>query len=102
MDIILNSVMYTMFISFVVLMYVRFAKWIINELKYITHGIRKQYYKTGELMLIGQWHNKKRHGMFKYYYKNGKLKHETPYLYGEKVSKEEYREHELIEMLSGI
>jgi len=66
------------------------------------HGVVKAYDLNGKLRGEMSYQNDKIHGVEKHYSQNGKLHQEIPYLYGERVTKEEYREHELIKRLAKI
>ena len=68
------------------------------------HGICKAWWENGQLRYEYPYQNGKAHGIRKIWYKNGKLgyKYKYYYLYGEEVSPEEYRKHELITQLSGL
>ena len=66
------------------------------------HGIVKDHCRTGEIYSESPYINGERHGTSKIYYKSGEVKFETQHLYGRKVTKEEYREHELIEELAKL
>jgi len=67
------------------------------------HGIERGYYQTGELNWETPYLNGKRHGVAKIWFNNGQLDYWKRYhLYGQIVSEEEYREHELIEELAKL
>jgi len=68
----------------------------------MTIEVKKSYYKTGELWYEAAYLNGEMHGALRGYRKTGEQRWECYYLYGSEVTKEEYREHELIEELSRI
>ena len=66
------------------------------------HGICKGWYKNGQPYYEYLYQDGKVHGVRKIWYKSGELECKYYYLYGEEVSPEEYRKHELITQLSGL
>lgn len=60
------------------------------------------HYNNGNLRWEESYHEGQRHGIFKHWHRNEEFCCEDYYLYGNKVTKEEYRKHELIEKLSGL
>ena len=46
------------------------------------HGLREEYFKTGEISGRGHYKNGKRHGLQEQYFKNGQLFVEKPYEFG--------------------
>lgn len=68
----------------------------------MTTEIEKHYYQTGELYYEIPYENGERHGIQKGYYKTGEVNYIWYYLYGNEVTEEEYRKHQLTEQLAGI
>ena len=66
------------------------------------HGIWKGYYITGELSYESPYENGELHGVERVHYETGEVKYTNYYLYGNKVTEEEYRKHELTEQLANI
>ena len=64
--------------------------------------IEKVYYSNGQLHSEIPYHKGQRHGIIKWWRKNGQFKRQEYHLYGEQVTKEEYRKHELIENLASV
>lgn len=66
------------------------------------HGIQRGWYKNGQLMYKVIHHQGQRHGILEWWNKKGKLDRTQYCLYGNVVTYEEYRRHELIKTLSGL
>ena len=66
------------------------------------HGVDKGWHENGQLWYKISYHQDQRHGISKYWHSDGKLIYEKYFLYGNKVTEEEYRRHEIIEKLSGL
>lgn len=66
------------------------------------HGTEKWWWGNGRLRYKCQRYKGQPHGISTGWYKNGQLNYKTYFLYGDPVSKEEYRRHELILKLSGL
>lgn len=65
-------------------------------------GVCNGWYKCGRLHYRWFYLNDKRHGIWNKWDKNGRLKFKGYFLYGEEVSEEEYRKHELTLQLAGV
>jgi len=65
-------------------------------------SIEVGYYLTGELRYKIPWINGQEHGIQKYYNRSGEVKSTFYYLYGNKVTVEEYREDQLIKELAKL
>lgn len=66
------------------------------------HGTARGWYRNGQLWHEMQYHQGQRHGIERGWHNNGRLSYKMHWLYDKEVTKEEYREHELIETLSGL
>lgn len=66
------------------------------------HGLSKHYYATGKLKHIISYYNGKLHGIWTDHNRKGAVISTSYHLYGKEVTKEEYREHELIEELAKL
>ena len=66
------------------------------------HGVCRGWYESGQLRYEWPHQNGQPHGVCKWWHEDGLLRREHYYLYGEQVSQEEYREHQLIEQLAGL
>ena len=66
------------------------------------HGIASGYHTTGVVWWTVSWDTGCMHGISKKYSKSGDLIETWYCLYGEIVTKEEYRVHQLTEELAGI
>ena len=65
------------------------------------HGDDIQYYDTGKVRRMTKWINGKKHGI-KRSFIDGVVFSLTYYLYGNIVTEEEYKKHELTEELAGL
>ena len=61
----------------------------------------KRWYRNGKIEFERPFVNGK-HGITRWWYKNGQIESEDYYLYGGKVTEEEFRKHELVVELAGI
>ena len=68
----------------------------------IRHGEAIGFYDSGKVAYKAFYKDGKDHGINTFYCRNGKLALTEYHLYGIQVTKDEYREHELTEELSGI
>jgi len=66
------------------------------------HGVQKGYYETGKICYTTPHINGKRHGVQRKYNESGELIGRWPCLYGDEVTEEEYRRHELTEELAKL
>ena len=66
------------------------------------HGISKWWYENGHLQHEFIYHQDQQHGIARHWYDNGQLEYEEYFLYDEEVTEEEYRKHELVEELAGV
>ena len=66
------------------------------------HGIHKGWYENGQLKYEWLYQNNGSLGIRKGWYEDGQLAYKEYYLYGNQVSEEEYRKHQLITKLAGI
>ena len=66
------------------------------------HGLAKYWYENGQIKYEVPYYQGQQHGIAKWWYENGQLWCENYYLYGEPVTEEEYRKHELVVKLSKV
>ena len=66
------------------------------------HGLSKEWYSSGAIGCERYFKNGKRHGPDKFWKEHQKLTHVDYYLYGNRVTEEEYKTHDLIEKLAEL